>query len=102
MNDSILPSKGPYTRPTSSTQRLFSRSRNYTLKPSYTSESEIIMKQQLGRAHKDIVELQRQLKGAKKTIASQAQTLQNLTSPKKNSFVPCPVKADNGARRGWW
>ena len=102
MSDSILPSQGPHTRPTSSTQRLFSRTRHYMVEQSYISESEIIMKQQLGRAHKEIVELQRQLKGAKKTIASQAQMNQNLTSPKKNSFVPCPVRADNGAHRGWW
>ena len=102
MNDLILPSQGPHTRPTSSTQRFVSRTRHYTVEQSYISENEIIMKQQLGMAHKEIVELQRQLKGAKKTIARQAQTLQNLTSPKKNSFVPCPVRADNGSRRGWW
>ena len=86
MNDSILPSQGPHTRPTSSTQRLFSRTRHYTVEQSYISENEIIMKQELEKAYIEIVELQRQLKGAKKTIASQAQTLQNLTSPKKNKM----------------
>ena len=102
MNDSILPSQGPHTRPTFSKQRFVSRTQHNMVKQPYMSENEIIMKEQLGRAHKEIVELERQLRGAKKTIASQAQMLQNLTSPKKNSFVPCPVKADNGARRGWW
>ena len=102
MSDSILPSQGPHTRPTSSTQRFFSRTRHCTVEQSYISENEIIMKQQLGMAHKEIVELERQLKCANKTIASLQQTYQNLTSPKKNKFVPCPVKADNGGRSGWW
>ena len=102
MNDSILPSQGPHTKPTFSKQQLFSRTRHYTVKQPYMSENEIKMKQKLDKAYIEIVELQRQLKSANKTIASQAQTNQNLTSPKKNSFVPCPVRADNGARKGWW
>ena len=102
MNDSILPTKGPHTRPTSPTQQFVARTRHRAAGQSYMSEDEIILKQQLGRAHKAIVELQRQLKGANKTIESQAKSLQNLTSSKKNSFVPCPVRSDNSARRGWW
>mgnify|MGYP000058831411 CR=1 FL=1 len=50
----------------------------------------------------EIVELERQLKRANKTIASLHQTNQNLINPKKNAFVPCPVKADNDGREGWW
>lgn len=114
MNDSILPSNGPYTRPSLSRQQAFSSTETYTAKQAYMSENDLIIKEQLEKALKEIaelkrrpeksqeVELQRQLTVAQKTIRRLMDDNRKLTNPKKKGFVPCPVRADNTAREGWW
>ena len=114
MDDSILPSSGPYTRPSNSRQHTFPSVETDTAKQAYLSENQIILKEQLEKALKEIaelkrrpeksqeVELQRQLTVAQKTIRKLRNDIKKLTTPPKKGFVSSPVRADNTVHRGWW
>ena len=114
MNNSILPSTGPYTRPSGTIQQLTSNTRPSKAEMSYMSHNEISLLLECKQLREEIrqlrnrpakpqeVELQRQLTAAQKTIRSQTDHIRKLTSTKPKGYVPCPVRADNGSHEGWW
>ena len=114
MSNSILPSTGPYTRPSGATQQRTSDTRPSKAEMSYKSHNEISLLVECKQLREEIrqlrnrpekpqeVELQRQLTAAQKTIRSQTDHIRKLTSTKPKGYVPCPVRADNGSHEGWW
>jgi hypothetical protein len=114
MNNSILPSIGPYTRPSGAIKQPTSNTRHSKAEMPYMSHNEIslhVENKQLREENRQLrnrpekpqeVELQRQLTAAQKTIRSQIDLIRKLTSIKPKGYVPCPVRADNGSHKDRW